>query len=199
MAHRRTFRGRGISQSQRRKKTWIPITAPSTIDGLQFGDQSLFVNFQAAALGNSISPAGQTVGFLSTVGEFPEESTILRIRGSLVLPKNDVEGTTPGSLNVHALGIGVMERTAAEQGAVPNPASPEGAAWDGWMFYRSTMLPPVEAESSIFDVKSMRKVEGGYAVIIVAGTFMAEDVAAALGTVPAVNVFLNARALVLLP
>jgi len=196
MAHRRSFgRGRGISQSQRRKKTWIPFVAPATGDGLSFGDDGLILSFVAASQ-SITSPGGQTVGFFSISDEIPEESTILRIRGSLELPKN-VAGA--GS-NVHAVGIGVMERTAAESGVVPNPASPAGAAWDGWMFYRSTMLPPVEAESSLFDVKSMRKVQGGYAVIIVAGTFLSVEPAQSVGqNLAAIDAKMVARALILLP
>jgi len=197
MAHRRSFgRGRGISSSQRRKKTWLPFTAPCTIDGILFGDDSLVVSFQAVSGPLLSSPQEQTVGFFSLVDEFPEESTILRIRGSLELPKNSVAGN---ECITHAVGIGVMERTAAELGAVPNPASPAGASWDGWMFYRSTMLPPVEAESSLFDVKSMRKVQGGYAVIVVAGSYAATDVIADPVNAPAIDAKLVARALILLP
>jgi len=196
MAHRRSFRG-GISQSQRRKKTWIPFKAPYTSDGTLFGDIGLIINFQAPAVAAQVSPIGQAIGFFSDLGEVPEESTILRIRGSLELPKNDVS-TAAGE--VHAIGIGVMERTAAELGAVPNPASPEGAAWDGWMFYRSTMLPPVEAESSLFDVKSMRKVQGGYAAIVVAGSYATNEVAGGSGTtIPAIDAKLVGRLLILLP
>jgi len=198
MAHRSSFRGRGISQSQRRKKTWTPFFAPATFDGITFGSvNQLILNFQAAEILSTPSGSGQTVGFFSQ-DDFPEESTILRIRGSLELQKNELPISSSGRAATFAIGIGVMERTAAELGVVPNPASPDGAAWDGWMFYRSTMLPPVEAESSTFDVKSMRKVQGGYSMIVVAGSFQAspDD-----GTtdIPAISASMVARALVLLP
>lgn len=196
MAHRGTFRGRGITQSQRRKKTWLPIQGPATTDGILFGDQTLNIQFIAPTGPLLNSPQDQLVGFFSFPDELPEESTILRIRGSLEVVKN---ATGVGFVDNFAFGIGVMERTAAEQGAVPNPATPQGAAWDGWMFYRSSQLPTVEAQASIVDVKSMRKMQGGNALIIVAGSQRSTESPLASAAAPAIDASFNGRFLILLP
>jgi len=142
------------------------------------------------------SPLGQTVGFFSVQDEIPAESTILRIRGSLEVDKNSA---TANEVSTFAFGIGVIERTAAEAGVVPNPASPEGANWDGWMFYRSSQLPTVEAQASIVDVKSMRKLQSGNALIIVAGSHIAEEVSGTATLAPAIDMSFNGRFLLLLP
>jgi len=195
MAHRRSFQGRGISQAQRRKKSWIAFKAPCN-DGLLFGDNTLTIRFSAPAGALLTSPQGQTVGFFSEIGEFPDEGTLMRIRGSLNLPKNTVGG---GSCQNFAFGIGVMERTAAELGAVPNPASPEGAEWDGWMSYRTMNSSVVDAAGSIVDVKSMRKIQSGYALIVVVGSHETTTSVGGAASAPAIEAEFSARGLFLLP
>jgi len=201
MAHaRRSFRGRGISDSQRRKKTWIQVTGPTFgTDGIQGLDQTPNINFEVPGTGGTAvdgSPTASSLVLFSdpVLDKVPEESTLLRLRGSIVMPKNSIATDTVTNI---AVGIGVMESGAAALGAAPNPSTPDGGAWDGWMFYRSTQLPPVEAESSVFDVKAMRKVQGGQSIIIVCGQFFTTT--GAVSSAPPFSVQMNLRALILLP
>jgi len=92
----------------------------------------------------------------------------------------------------------VLESSAAALGACPNPATPDGGAWDGWMFYRSQQTAALDANASIIDVKSMRKVQSGMSIIVVVGCFEAGSVPGA-AQCAAFQVQLNLRALILLP
>jgi len=116
MAHRRSFGGRGISASQRRKKSWIQVTGPSvdTLGGIAVPDvqtpnMNLFVPVGTNAVAGFSSNSS---GLFSdpTLDKIPAESTILRLRGSVNLPKNTVGA---GAINNFAIGIGVMESRAA--------------------------------------------------------------------------------------
>jgi len=198
MARGRTFRGRGISDSQRRKKSWIQITGPTVgTDGIIGSQQTPNMNLQIPGGGTQDTPYGLSIGLVSDpiLDKVPAESTILRIRGSVNLPKNQL--TTIESENF-AIGIGVMESTAAALGAFPNPATPEGGAWDGWMWYRSQQTGALDANASLFDVKSMRKVQSGQSIIVVAGVFVSTSDGSQSSNV-AVDVGINMRALILLP
>jgi len=186
MAHRRSFapRGRGVSQSQRRKKTW----------------QSVGVTGQQA-VGIALTPPTPSVqgegtvavaGITSTDGAQFVEGTILRIRGSLDLPKSTPLSSLLGDAN--AFGIGFVTDEAFAASAVPNPADASGADWDGWLFYRSTPLDTVEANAGIVDSKSMRKWEDGMTLVLVAG--YVDDSAVPVGT--AAFTFIG-RILILLP
>jgi len=201
MAHaRRSFRGRGISDSQRRKKSWVQITGPLVnINGVAADPDIQTPNLvldlpQTLATTN---PEGQSIGLFSdpTLDKVPPESTILRVRGSLNLPKNTVE-----SIENHnfAFGIGVMEATAAALGAFPNPATPEGGAWDGWMFYRSQQQGALDANAGIFDVKSMRKVQSGSSIVVVFGEYWGTT-DLSLASADGGQATFNMRALILLP
>jgi len=200
----RSFRGRargGISPSQRRKKSWVQVTGP-TIDSAGQVDatiQTPNINIPVAAVGPGPAGVGQgsSSGLFSdpVLDKVPAESTILRIRGSVNLPKNLVG---VGSVTNFAIGIGVMEAGAAALGAFPNPATPDGGAWDGWMFYRSQQAGALDANATIFDVKSMRKVQSGSAIIIVVGTFVSRSDSQGAST-QIFQVQLNLRALILLP
>ncbi len=174
MAHRRSFgRGRGISQSQRRKKLWAAFNAPAVDSGGQGTLSQLVLNFDPPTL-----PVGSTPGsssfasFTFVSGKSPglidPESTIMRIRGSLIQDKNSADSAT-GEFNTFAFGMGVMETTAASTPTLPNPATALGAGWDGWMFYRSISTSILDAEASIVDVKAMRKVQSGYSLFFVYG------------------------------
>ncbi len=201
MAHSRSFRGRGISDSQRRKKKWIQVTGPSGTfipGGVQTPNMALDLSTVPTS-----DAFGQSVGLVSdpTLDKVPAESTILRIRGSVNIPKNSQEtaGSPQDNINF-AIGIGVMEATAANLGAFPNPATPDGAAWDGWMFFRSVQQTALDSNAGIVDVKSMRKVQSGQAIIIVFGSFVTTDD----GSTPAAvagqgTATINIRALILLP
>jgi len=126
---------------------------------------------------------------------FVPECTILRLRGSINLPKNEAGPTT---IQNFALGIAVMELGAAKLGAFPNPATPEGGDWDGWMFYRSQQTAALDSNASIVDVKAMRKLQSGNSFIIVAGSFFSRTDGAAPSS-GAFDVQINLRALILLP
>jgi len=156
---RSNFR-RGISETQRRKKAWI--------------DMNL-----GAFFGNDVAGGGMTPPDIVGVGEsvallqFPSqpgfaESTLLRIRGSLTVPKSDFNNN-PGLVNVFTFGIGVVSDQSAEALAVPNPATATGYDWDGWMFLRTSDQSTVEAQATQVDVKAMRKWKSGDSIVFVAG------------------------------
>jgi len=197
---RGSFRGRGISDSQRRKKVWLQIVSPAT------GTDGVFSTLENSPNMNLVIPdtgmvpgpsVGSSLGLVSdpTIDKIPPESTILRIRGSLNLPKNEL-GLR--DITTFAVGIGVMEATAAALGAFPNPATPDGGAWDGWMFYRSQQAGALDANATFFDVKSMRKVQSGQAVILVFGGYQATSDGGNV-VVPETQMQINMRVLILLP
>jgi len=199
MAHRGSFRGRGISQSQRRKKAWAAFRGLASGTAGVSTTESLTLRFELIVGVAGASPQSQSVGFVfptgKVAGNLDAESTLMRIRGSLNQAKNSVSATTQ---EVQAFGIGVMEQTAALLGSFPNPADPEGANWDGWMFYRSINTAILDAEATIMDVKSMRKVQSGYALVMVAGSHGVTLDGSQLPA-PAINTELTARGLFLLP
>jgi len=199
MAHRGAFRSRGISQSQRRKKSWIQITGATNIDGTIFGAQNPNLQFVIASGTGASDTEGASFGFVSdpVLDNVPAESTILRIRGSINMPKNTTDNVN--EVKNYAVGIGVMEATAALLGAFPNPATPDGGAWDGWMFYRSIQATALDANATQFDVKSMRKVQSGQSIIVVFGRFISTADGANVGGIPEDKAQLNMRALILLP
>jgi len=186
MAHRRGTSGfRKIPDSLRRKKSWSGFTA--------VGDS--FNGFQLDS-GSTAGPGGST-GILffdsasaAAIGLL--EGTLIRMRGSILVPKSVILSGA-GSI-VTAFGIGFVTDEAALAGAVPNPASATGADWDGWMFYRSTVLDTVESNAGILDVKSMRKWNSGMSLVMVAG--METD---AVGGAVTQNVDAVIRGLFLLP
>ena len=200
MAYRsRSFR-RGISDSQRRKKSWIQVTGPATQNEANPGtglDQTPAMRLPIPAIVPVTSTQGASVGLFSDpiLDKVPAESTILRLRGSINLPKNQYATAVMN----YALGIGVMEATAAALGAFPNPASPEGGVWDGWMFYRSQQASALDANASIFDVKAMRKVQSGQAIIVVFGEYAVQVDGTLLPPIAEVFCEFNMRGLILLP
>ena len=173
MAHRRSFRGR-VSESQRRKKLWGPFVAfPRASNGS--GTQQTFMSpsiqlSYAGGTGSKIFSDSSGSVFQAGVSGIDPESTLLRIRGSLQLPKNEfeAEAVDAGTTTI-AFGIGVLESGAALLGAFPNPATTEGSDWDGWMFYRSQNSGTVDSAGSIVDVKAMRKIQSGYSLVFVFG------------------------------
>jgi len=193
MAHSsRSFRPRGVSQSQRRKKAWTQVSGFPSPAGVL--NSTLILGLSGG--GGPPSPFSEVSGvfYPPQVGLLPE-STIIRLRGSLNLPKNTASGVQTTTL---AYGMGVMESGAAALGAFPNPASPEGADWDGWMFYRSLNSAVLDAASTVVDVKSMRKVQSGYSFIIVFGQYVQTNDDSVTAPISHQSE-LTARALVLLP
>jgi len=197
MAHLRGRQGRGISQSQRRKKSWINVEGPVIgTDGVIGTNFTPNLNFEIAS-GPSGNGSGSSFGLVSdaVLDKVPPESTLLRLRGSLNLPKNEIFAT---HVDTYAVGIGVMETGAALLGAFPNPATPAGGAWDGWMFFRSQQTGALDANASIIDVKAMRKVQSGSSIIIVMGSFRTDSGGLAVSA-PSFQGQMNLRALILLP
>jgi len=203
MAHRASFR-RGVSQSQRRKKSWAAFVAPTSSDtgSSPSGVTNITLNFELP-VGPAAQPSEQAVAYAFAAGDLiggsldlQQESTLLRIRGSLIQLKNTASAT---KIESQAFGIAVVESTNLLAPAkFPNPANPVGAAWDGWMFYRSINSSVVDAASTVIDVKSMRKVQSGYSLIFVAGSY-ASSFDDTTVSAPAIISQLTARGLFLLP
>jgi len=156
---RSTFR-RGSSETQRRKKLWQDMN-PSFAVGADLS-------------GGTMSPTdlvgpGESVDvlqFFSQPGFL--ESTILRIRGSLSVPKSTYV-TNQNNNEIRAFGIGIVSDEAAEALAVPNPATASGLSWDGWLFVRQSSTVSLDPASEIVDVKAMRKWKSGDSIVFVAG------------------------------
>jgi len=203
MAHRRGgFRGRGISDSQRRKKAWFQLVTATgaTGAGLSAISSAIATNLGATAgvLGgtNKSVFAAVSLGALTASGDelstLPEESTILRIRGSLLFPKNVVGSGVDVVADNYSFGFGVTDIRSIVNATVPGPIL--DASWDGWMFLRQSGLPPVEANSGIVDVKAMRKLKTGDAFFVAM-----ESVSGDTTITPAFDFLYDLRLLILLP
>ncbi len=204
MAHRRGgFRGRGISESQRRKKAWVSV---KTALGAVAQDNALFqtsINITTAAAGTATGTHTEASLILVSdtepgVGEeastLPEECTILRSRGSLTFPKNNIaDGSPVGSiLEQYVFGFGILDIRSLTQGIFPGPII--DSDWDGWMFLRQSGVAPVDSEGTVVDVKAMRKIKTGDALF-----FAAQHVHGG-GTASTAKVFnFDMRLLILLP
>jgi len=188
MAHSRG-RSRGfarISESQKRKKTWLSFT-----------------NYSEDIWGTSIAPnsigaPGSSLVVAATLSEngLPE-STLLRIRGWIHVPRSDLAQDNADATDVFAFGIGFVTDEAAQLAAVPNPATAEGASWDGWMFLRTHLEVAANDETYVdteFDVKAQRKWMSGQSLIFVAG-FSTDKIAGLSGE----DFSIQARGLFLLP
>jgi len=130
----------------------------------------------------SLAGPGDSVALL----QFPsqagfQESTLLRIRGSLMFPKSEITSGVDSAIS-YAFGIGIVSDQSAEALAVPNPATATGYDWDGWLFLRNAFSAPLEPTAEIVDVKAMRKWKSGDSIVIVAG--LATNVAAGEATIP---------------
>jgi len=164
MAHRRGgFRGRsvGISQTQRRKKSWLAFSTA----GNEHAGVAIATGDTGAAPGSNLGVAlitsvdGETAGLV--------EGTIMRIRGTIDVPKSTV--LTTAQSTVVAFGIGFVTDEAGQGLAVPNPATGAGQDWDGWLFYRSNLQGALDANAGIMDSKSMRKWNSGMSLALIAG------------------------------
>jgi len=157
---RSTFR-RGISETQRRKKAWI--------------DMNVLAGVGTDMSGGFLAPpdtviAGDSLSLL----QFPSqsgflESTVLRIRGNLAVPKSDYGNLAAGAATIFAFGIGIVSDDAASALAVPNPATATGYDWDGWLFLRQHSTVAVDPAGEVVDVKAMRKWKSGDSIVFVAG------------------------------
>jgi len=187
MAHRRgtSFRGRGISEAQRRKKSWFAFNTDPGADLFKIS----LTPPDLVAQGESVA-----VAFADGVGFSPSviESTVLRIRGMVDIPKSTV--ASGGLSIVFAFGIGFVTNEAAAALAVPNPATATGADWDGWMFLRTSTQIALDITGTMLDVKAMRKWKSGTSLVLVAG--LATDLSGGAG---GMDFSIQARALLLLP
>jgi len=190
MAHRRgSLRGRvGISDAQRRKKAWFDLSPlPAQGEDIACG---------AIAPAVLVAPGQSTalLVFPSSENAALAESTLLRIRGWLEVPKTVTQASAGGTA-CNAFGIGIVTDSAAlVTDGVPNPATSSGASWDGWMFLRSSNQSPVDITGSIVDVKAMRKWKSGDSIVFVAG-LATDNAAGASGD----NFQFSLRGLFLLP
>jgi len=172
MPRQRSFRGRGVSQSQRRKKSWFALKLVIST-GIQVPGYDTMFQLETVA----DSTVGRSVrdGFIAMSGDgtaiapftstIPEESTILRVRGSLVFPKYDTSAATGTD---HSFGFGVSAISDLNSDSYPGPLSDIDS--DTWMFLRKGAIAPLDAAGTIVDVKAMRKVVSGDAFFVMAET-----------------------------
>jgi len=202
MAHRRgAFRGRGISDSQRRKKGWFQLRSPiAGVAGANalFTTSIVFEGVDTAATPGDFdtvlfaSVSDPSVALGDEQSTLPEESTILRARGSLLFPKNEVSGTPLEVASNYAFGFGVTDIRSIVSGVAPGPII--DADWDGWMFLRQSGVSPVDSEGTMVDVKAMRKIKSGDAF------FMSAQAVSGNAAVTPGGVWLfDLRLLILLP
>jgi len=171
MAHRRGFSGRGgrgISDSQRRKKTW------ESMDNSFLGTEDVI---GTQLLPPGLIAAGESASILAfSTADNPSfaESTILRIRGYVDVPKSTTD-TGVAFQTAFAFGIGIVTEQAADSViGIPNPATITGQDWDGWLFLRSSNQIALDITGTMLDVKAMRKWKGGESIVLVAGFAMAK-------------------------
>jgi len=108
--------------------------------------------------------SGDGTGAAPFTGSLPSESTILRVRGSLVFPK-----TNAGTANVleqFSFGFGVSAISDNLSSSYPAPIT--DMDWDGWMFLRQSGASVQSAFGSVIDVKAMRKIQDGELFFIAA-------------------------------
>jgi len=160
MAHRRAFRTSGL----RRKKLW------ANLDFTQPGENVAISGFTPADV---VAPGGSVSAIFFSANAAPAitESTILRIRGYIDVPKSTSSSIqSAASSTAFAFGIGLItDEAALVASAIPNPASITGADWDGWMFLRSSTQIPVDVQGTMLDVRAKRKFQSGMSLVFVAG------------------------------
>ena len=167
-----------IPDSIRRKKSW-----------LAFGEVGL--NTVGTSL-NVIMGAGPSevvdILFIDSAGAASAgllEGTLMRIRGSVSVDKS-TPPASGGTDVIVAFGIGFVTDEVAVAAAVPNPATIAGADWDGWLFYRSNVAAPADANATLMDSKAMRKWNSGMSLVLVAGAANNAGASAANSSVLAV-------------
>jgi len=173
MAHRRSFSSRGrTSETQRRKKAWLDLGGHAAA-----GDDLAAMRLVPPTL---VAPGDSTQALVFPSQAGLIESTILRIRGSLTVPKSTFGTSGGGATTIFSFGIGIVsDQAALVTDGVPNPATATGNDWDGWMFIRGgSDQAAVDVTGTIVDVKAMRKWKSGDSIVFIAG--MATDVAAGM-------------------
>ena len=202
MVRSRSFRGRGISDSQRRKKTWISakVALGAPVAGDAAFTTGIVIETPATTDIGDIGNAGFALIFAGGSGEgdevssLPEESTILRARGSLLYPNNNVSESAQApsaQTTTYSFGFGVTDVRSLVGGTVLGPIV--DADWDGWMFLRQSGLKPLDGNATMVDVKAMRKIQSGDAL------FFAAQSVSGFGAAAIGEFAFDMRFLVLLP
>jgi len=150
-------RGRSISPSQMRKKTWSP-----------------FEQSQGGPLvGTLAAPTvvGSTLDtFIFTPRPDVEESTIIRSHLQATFDPKAVSAAAQTAFTF-ALGVGIVTaEAAATAGGVPDPGFL--AVWDGWYLHKTwswhglTATGFIENRHIDIDSKGMRKLQSGNVIIV---------------------------------
>jgi len=189
MAHRRRFRSSFRNGSQRRKKTWVQALELSGPGG------TLVPLIQPPAITPAVDGYARVVDIFlpgsPSENAIPTESTVLRIRGFVEVGKSVL---ATGMDQIQAFGICVLDlpNDPGDTDDLPGPMSaPE---WDGWMFLRGpTTQSPVDIMGTPYDVKAMRKLDGGQRLCFVSESY-SED-----GTLDFPVIWYTARVLLALP
>jgi len=165
------FRGRGISQAQRRKKTWVPVGEIISAGQTPGIATSFLISLTTpATIGQAtrngfIVMVGDGTGASPLTSTLESESTILRIRGSLLFPKTTFTSGTGVQIQF-SFGIGITAISDLQAASYPGPIS--DADWDGWMFLRQSGVAPADSVGTMMDVKAMRKINDGEALFVMA-------------------------------
>jgi len=163
MAHpRRSFGPRG--RTPRRKKTWVQAVVEAGV-GLQLTPLiltgALIPGVDSFAREVAVFQAGS-----SSDNFIPTESTVLRIRGQVEINKSTVSGADIDQ--EIGFGIATMDLPTLPFFTDDLPGSLSAPEWDGWMFVRGPSLQAsVDIVGTMFDVKAMRKIEGGKRLVFV--------------------------------
>jgi len=185
-----------MPQAQKRKKTWVQLQdliQNTAVPGIA---NNFAITFTPPNNGEGsrealVAVTGDGTGAAPLVSSLPEESTILRIRGSLSFPKSVRSDPGQAGDQCNSIGFGVVGVADLDANSYPAPISDAG--WDGWMFKRESSISPLDPQGAIVDVKAMRKIKTGEAFMV-----MAEAVAFSTGATPATWQF-DLRLLLLLP
>jgi len=162
----RRFRG---GRSTSRKKTWVTLkTGIGDLSGIpgfatSFGLATTVPPEGGSTRDTFVAMSGDGSGLSPFQSTLPENSTILRIRGALDYPSTD---TSSSSGVENSFGIGVT--AISDNVAKSYPAPISDGDWDGWMFLRNAPIDPLDGVGTNVDVKSMRKLEDGEALFVVA-------------------------------
>jgi len=189
MARARRFRS-SFRGGQRRKKTWIQALVVSDVGGqllpgIEVPDITPGADSFARIVDTFVPGSADDNGL-------PTESTVLRIRGQVSIAKSTLQGAGAGSQVAFGICVLDLPNVPGDTDDLPGPMSaPE---WDGWMFVRGpSLFDSVDVESTKFDVKAMRKVEGGQRLAFVTEVYQ-EGLNASQNPI-----FYSARVLLALP
>jgi len=181
MAHRRNFRS-SFRGGQRRKKTWVQALQPADGPG---GSLQLTPFLQQIQLTPVAADTYLRVADVFTPGSpsengIPTESTVLRIRGQVEVAKSTLAG---GDDQLFAFGICVIDLPSFPTSTDDLPGPMSAPEWDGWMFIRGpSLFGPLDVNATAYDVKAMRKIEGGQRLAFIQEAYSQDGTAIMSGT-----------------